>query len=128
MTTLLVNDTNQILYIVDKDEQQLRMLRPKHYSSFKNQQNVVRHNLDPNITYKIFKVWNGRDCVLSVTRASNEMFHYEVTIFQMDGKGNLMLRCTIMKTLQSTNQHLISSVAHRFNLISSLHFSPSCNM
>ncbi len=56
MTTLLVNDTNRILYIVDKDEQQLRKLRPKLYSRFKNQQNVVKHNLNPNNTYKIFKV------------------------------------------------------------------------
>jgi hypothetical protein len=56
MTTLLVNDINQIFNIVDKDEQQLKKLRSKHYSRFKNQQNVMRHNLNPNNTCKIFKV------------------------------------------------------------------------
>jgi hypothetical protein len=58
----------------------------------------VKHNINPNNTYKIFKVWNGKDCVLDVIHAYDEMFHYDVIIFQMDGKGNLMVRCTIMKT------------------------------
>jgi hypothetical protein len=51
MKILLVNDTNQILYIVDKDEQQLRKLRPKHYSRFRNQKNVVNINQTTHIRH-----------------------------------------------------------------------------
>ncbi len=36
--------------------------------------------------------------MLSVIHAFDEIFHYEVIDFQMDGKGNIMVRCTIMRT------------------------------